>query len=357
MKQAKLEKFYYDPFLVRLLLLFYVWGLCFLLLKHIGFNSSTSSIVHNPQNAKTLANFGYQEGNLDHLSEVAINPSFWQNRSEYPYRSSIQTSNIDWGLFGNWSYLLPLLLGGILVFLFFSRQQYLERTILEMRKKEVEYLDAMSNQKSALLRARIHPHFLSNSMSAIGSYILAQSPLKAYQYLQNFSKLMREILEKGAEPFLPLEEELLLLDTFLESLALPLAEGKLKWDFHIDPRLDRSTILLPTMVLQPFIENAVEHGIKPKKGRGTIEIKINKVENFMICTVEDDGVGRRDKKGTTKDGHQSLSTTITKERVQLLGETKGVAGTLEIFDLKDAQGKAKGTRVVMKLPLIWAAAT
>lgn len=354
MKKAKLAKFYYDPFIVRLLLLFYVWGLCFLLLKHVGFNSS---IVYTPRNAKTLANFGYQEGKLGHLSGVSIHSSLWQNRSPYGFQNSTQTENLDGGLFENWPYLLSLLLGGILVSLSFSRQQYLERTISEMRKKEVEYLHAMSNQKSALLRARIHPHFLSNSMSAIGSYILVQSPLKAYQYLQNFSKLMREVLEKASEPFLSLEEELLMLDAFLESLALPLAEGKLKWNFNIDPSLDRSMTLLPTMVLQPFVENAVEHGIKPKKGGGTIEIKIKEVEGFIICTIEDDGVGRRDKKEGTKGGHQSLSTTITKERVQLLGETEGVDVDLGIFDLRDAQGKAKGTRVVMKLPLILAVTT
>ncbi len=233
-----------------------------------------------------------------------------------------------------------------------SRHYQLEHLLADFKQKEADYKDALLDQKMILLRTQIHPHFLSNSMSVIGAYILEQTPIQAYQYLQDFSHLMRDVLEKATEPFLSLQEEVHFLESFLRNLALMLPENKLNWRFLVDPQLDDQQILIPTMILQPLVENAVEHGIKPKEGEGKVTISFTKKEDYLLCTVEDDGVGRFHKHASLRPGHSSMALTITKQRLQLIAGDHPSAYTLKTYDLVDDEGGAQGTKVVVKLPLI-----
>ncbi|MBX2877385.1 MAG: histidine kinase [Saprospiraceae bacterium] len=233
-----------------------------------------------------------------------------------------------------------------------SRHQELEHMLAEFKQKETEYRHALLDQKMILLRTQINPHFLSNSMSVIGAYVLEQTPIQAYQYLQDFSSLMRDILEKAAEPFLPLEDEVHFLSAFLRNLSLQLPENKLEWHFELDPKLDPKRVLVPTMILQPLVENAIEHGIKPKKGRGRITISFTEIEGLLVCAVEDDGVGRLSEQQIQRPGHSSMALAITQQRLQLMSAEHLSTYGLKIFDLVNDEGEAAGTKVQLKLPLL-----
>lgn len=255
--------------------------------------------------------------------------------------------------------LLTLLVGfGILiswgmVYGLLSRHHQLEHMLVELKQKEDNYKHALMDQKMVLLRTQIHPHFLSNSMSVIGAYILERTPIQAYQYLQDFSDLMRGILEKATEPFLSLQEEVHFLDHFLRNLSLLLPESKLSWHITVDPKLDKEETLIPTMILQPLVENAIEHGIRPKDGPGKVTISFTKEEGFLVCMVEDDGVGRfHSKRKASRPGHSSMAMAITEKRLQLITSERTPNYALKIHDLVDRKGEAVGTRVVVKLPLM-----
>lgn len=233
-----------------------------------------------------------------------------------------------------------------------SRHHQLEHMLADFKKKEADYKHALLDQKMMLLRTQIHPHFLSNSMSVIGAYILDRTPIQAYQYLQDFSGLMRGILEKATEPFLSLQEEVHFLDNFLRNLSLLLPENKLSWRFIVDPQIDAWQTLIPTMILQPLVENAIEHGIKPKDGEGIVTIRFTEENDCLVCTVEDDGVGRSNQPSVHRPGHSSMALAITEQRLQLIAGGQTPSYTLKTYDLLDNEGRARGTKVVVKLPLI-----
>ena len=247
---------------------------------------------------------------------------------------------------------LGLLVSCGMVFGLLSRHHELDHMIAAFKRKEAAYEHALLDQKMMLLRTQINPHFLSNSMSVIGAYILEQTPHLAYQYLQGFSHLMRDVLEKATEPYLSLKDEVHFLEKFLHNLSLQLPDGKLTWEFVIGPSLDPLETLVPTMILQPLVENAIEHGVRPKEGHGHLVISFAELEGILVCTVEDDGVGRSNKKEVQPSDHTSMALSITKERLQLMSAYQRPDYALNTIDLINEQGEARGTRVVVKLPLL-----
>lgn len=247
---------------------------------------------------------------------------------------------------------IGLLVSCGMVFGLLSRHRELDHMIATFKRKEAAYEHALLDQKMRLLRTQINPHFLSNSMSVIGAYILEQTPHLAYQYLQGFSHLMRDVLEKATKPYLILKDEVHFLDKFLHNLSLQLPDRKLTWEFVIGPSLDPAEILVPTMILQPLVENAIEHGVRPKDGPGHVVISFAGLEGVLLCAVEDDGVGRSNKQEGTKSGHTSMALSITKERLQLMSTYQRPDYALNTIDLINEQGEASGTRVEIKLPLL-----
>lgn len=222
----------------------------------------------------------------------------------------------------------------------------------EFRRKEAQAKQEVAEHKMALLRLQMNPHFFSNSLSAIGHYILDESPRKAYGFLQHFSTLMRGVLEKAAHAYISLGEEIELLTSFLEIKSLELAEEKLSWQFEVDETLDEEVVLVPTMLLQPIIENAVEHGVAPKKNKGLIQITFKRDQRKLICTVQDDGIGRAASAKMKKaKASKSKAMEITLDRLRLLQEETGEIASMEVIDLQADDGTALGTRVVLTLPL------
>jgi sensor histidine kinase YesM len=172
---------------------------------------------------------------------------------------------------------------------------------------------------------------------------------------------MRAILEHSRNESIPLDRE---LDTIRDYLELQKVRFADKFDYHIDidTDIDIETVMVPPMLAQPFIENAIEHGIKHKEGKGRIDITIGRFDDWAIgrlgdwaiFEVKDDGIGRakaRDLLLKQEESHKSLATVITLERIAALNRKSKRKITMEIIDLKDEKGEARGTRVVFGLPL------
>lgn len=205
--------------------------------------------------------------------------------------------------------------------------------------------------KMEALRAQINPHFMSNSLNAIENLVNRQENAAAAKYLIHFSRLSRKILSSSRNSLTTLNEELKTLEHFLALEQLRFKD-KLQYEITISDDLSPKTVQIPSLILQPYVENAIWHGIKPKKGPSLLEIKAEKEGKLLKCTIEDDGVGRKKAQEIKEQSilvkHKSQGMKITEERLERVGKVKG--SKVEIIDLYDEKGEPRGTRVIIRLP-------
>ncbi|MCB0554256.1 MAG: histidine kinase [Phaeodactylibacter sp.] len=218
------------------------------------------------------------------------------------------------------------------------------------KRKEAEYKQLVAENETAVLRLQMNPHFIFNSMNSISSYILQKDIDTANDYLNRFAKLMRMILKFAEKPFLSVSQELELLEQYLNTEAMRF-EDKIDYEFKVADDLDPDEVILPTMILQPFIENAIWHGLATKEGAKKISIGFEQEAGQLICSVQDNGIGRAAAQGKAPS-HESKAISITRRRLSILEEMEGASTSLEIIDLKDEAGSPAGTRVVICLPLL-----
>jgi LytS/YehU family sensor histidine kinase len=204
--------------------------------------------------------------------------------------------------------------------------------------------------EQTLMRSQMNPHFIFNSLIAIQSYIYKQDAVKAGDYLARFADLIRIILENSREEFVILEKEIKMLKAYLELQDLRF-ENKFDYQIQIDEELDTSATQIPPMMAQPFIENAIEHGIRHKETKGYVKISIQKTGKEILWIVEDDGVGRKNAKELSKrKDHRSMATSITSDRLKMLSKKEKEKFILEIDDLVDKDLNPLGTRVAFSIP-------
>jgi sensor histidine kinase YesM len=177
---------------------------------------------------------------------------------------------------------------------------------------------------------------------------------KAGRYLSNFSKLIRNILENSREDSVTLDKEISTVTNYLELQKLRYGD-KFDFEIEVDENLETEELMVPPMLAQPFIENAVEHGVKYKEGQGHIKVTFTRKGDNVIFEVEDDGIGRqRAKEIAIRRGkkHKSLATTITNERIQSLSRKLRRKILINITDLTDDQDNPSGTKVTFELPVL-----
>lgn len=230
-----------------------------------------------------------------------------------------------------------------LLFVIFYQQQ---RVVLARNKQQ------LTTNKYESLRAQMNPHFIFNTINGVQNQILKSDKLEAYNYLNRFAETIRLMLNNSGHSFVSLREEVELIEHYLalESVRFP---GKFQYEFIIDDELVERNPLIPTMILQPIVENTVIHGLSNKEGEGRLLINISLQEKSLLCTVEDDGIGRtaamKLKRNRGKN-HLSMASENTKERINLLKKFGYKQSQLFIEDLYDAQGNAAGTRVQFVVP-------
>lgn len=228
--------------------------------------------------------------------------------------------------------------------------------VQNIRKKEKAEFDKkveISKVELKALRAQMNPHFVFNSLNSIQHYILNSNSTEAAKYLNKFAKLIRVILNNSEKAMVTINEDVESLRLYLE-LEQMRFDGKFDYSIHIDPSVDGDYDEIPPMLMQPYIENAILHGLNPKPEKGHLKIDIFTKENYIVCRISDDGIGR-DSAGEikrTQPGQQykSLGMKITSERVRILNDINKSDLSVEISDLKDEQGKACGTMVELFIP-------
>ena len=207
--------------------------------------------------------------------------------------------------------------------------------------------------KQKLLRLQMNPHFIFNSLASIQNTIINNDPEKATRYLARFSKLVRNILDSSVEDFIPLEEEISTIENYLKLQRFRFPD---KFDFNIetDPELDTESIIIPAMLVQPFVENSIEHGMKQKIEKGNIRVRFKKKDSELVIEVEDDGIGRNKAKELLKEqekDHKSLANDIVRDRIKILNKIRKRKIIFEVSDLNDANGNPCGTLVRITIPV------
>lgn len=255
-----------------------------------------------------------------------------------------------------WFYTL-LALSFLLIVYAVYRQQVrrieFRRKEAEYKQKQAEYQQQIAEIETSVLRLQMNPHFIFNSMNSISSYILKKDVSTANDYLGRFAKLMRMILKFAEKPFIDISTEMELLQQYLDTEKMRFHK-EFDYEFEVGPEVDPDDVVIPTMILQPFVENAIWHGLAQKKGRGTIRI-VFKIENEQLhCSIEDDGVGRHaaQEQSLKAKQHESKALAITARRLHLLEEQEGEHASYRIEDLVDDRGRPAGTRVVLQMPVL-----
>jgi tetratricopeptide (TPR) repeat protein len=233
----------------------------------------------------------------------------------------------------------------IILLYFISKQLRLakkQQIIIEKQNKEIEM---------KALRSQMNPHFLFNSLNSIKHFIIKNESTVAAGYLTKFAKLVRLVLENSKHNLISLQEELDCLNYYLELEKLRF-NGK--FDFKITGDVEANSIEVPPLILQPFIENAIWHGILNKTdGFGQIDVVVNNMANAVQIEITDNGIGRKKAAEIVAESglqKKSMGLTITHERLQVLNRVIGVESTIEITDLTDANNEASGTKVIVYLP-------
>jgi hypothetical protein len=242
--------------------------------------------------------------------------------------------------------LSTLILIALIVFLNYRRFQRIKKKH-EVEKKLLEIEKQKFDLEQKALRLQMNPHFIFNSLNSIQSYILSNDAEKAVLYLGKFSQLMRLILTHSSNQYISLKEELNAITHYLDLEKLRF-ENKFDYTIKIDRSLDEEFVDIPPMIIQPYIENAIIHGLLHKGTKGKIDIEFKGEDKKIICTITDDGVGRQrsmeiDKQSGIK--RKSRGMLITQARLEILNRQSEDEFSVRIFDLKDESGNPSGTKV------------
>jgi ligand-binding sensor domain-containing protein len=222
------------------------------------------------------------------------------------------------------------------------RRRQKERDQLSKRILDTEYM---------ALRAQMNPHFIFNCLNSIQQFVFDQDIVSANKYISGFAKLIRATLQQSTAAYIPLSDEMEYLSTYL-SLEKLRFQDKMDYSIEVDPSLSQQEIFIPPMLIQPYVENCMRHGLRHKQdGRGYIWISTRPVEDKMVCIIEDNGIGRRQAAQYKTREHieyQSRGMSLTADRIRLINTAYGNSIRTEVIDLQDEQGRATGTRVIIE---------
>jgi tetratricopeptide (TPR) repeat protein len=230
-------------------------------------------------------------------------------------------------------------------------QKDLEMQQLASEKKHAELQQQALELEMQALRAQMNPHFIFNCLNSINRFIFKNETKEASDYLTRFSRLIRMVLLHSQKKLVPLEDELEMLKLYLDMERL---RFKNAFDYHITTTndIENSSVFIPPLLLQPFCENAIWHGLMHKEGPGHLNIELNEDNGILNCIITDDGVGREkaeEYKSKSAEKEKSMGLKITTERLALLNREIGLQTFYEIEDLKDEKGDANGTKVILKI--------
>ena len=201
------------------------------------------------------------------------------------------------------------------------------------------------------LRAQMNPHFIFNCLSSINRFILKNEPDMASDYLTRFSRLIRLVLINSQQSLIVLQDEIEMLRLYIEMEQL---RFKKAFDYSVTYTndIEPANALIPPLLLQPFCENAIWHGLMHKQGHGLIAINFEMRDNVLVCTITDNGIGRAkaaEVKSKPVEKIKSLGLALTTERLALFNRNLAAQTSFDIKDVTDAAGNTAGTQVILKI--------
>ncbi len=229
----------------------------------------------------------------------------------------------------------------------------------QVKKKQrlkSEYEKKLANVEMSALLAQMNPHFLFNSLNSIDSYIIRNESKKASEYLNNFARLMRLILQNSRSNYINLKDELEALDLYMQMESLRF-KNKFNYSIAVDENVETSSIVIPPMLIQPYVENAIWHGLMHKTNgtEGLVKINISKNADDLLCVIEDNGIGRKKatelKEQKQKNHKRSMGMQITQDRIEIINKLYNMNASINIYDMEDELGNAKGTKVELIIPV------
>jgi LytS/YehU family sensor histidine kinase len=227
-----------------------------------------------------------------------------------------------------------------------------------MKKSRMEVMELnvkIAESKFLNLRLQMNPHFLFNSLSSIQLLIVSKQTTEAYKYLTLFSNFLRSLLNYAEKNFMPLDEELKVLKMYIELEGLRF-DKTFSFEIQVDESLSNDEILVPSLMVQPFVENAIWHGLLHKEGEKKLSVHFNNHEDeWLTCVIEDNGIGRVSSNSIQKNKissivHKSKGIAIIRERLSLLQQKTGKPAHVEITDLYNQHSEATGTKVIITIP-------
>lgn len=266
----------------------------------------------------------------DHIAsiKITINPPFWKT---WWFRTGIQLLLIS------------------LVFLFFRIRI---NRVKNEEKKKAEFRIALSEIEMKALRTQMNPHFIFNSLNSINNFVMENNAQAASDYLARFSRLIRLVFENSMHKTIPLCNDLEALELYIQMEKLRFGK-KINYHLHLSPQVDTEKVLIPPLLIQPFVENALLHGILPSEKEGNLSISITVNDQVLVIIIHDDGIGRKQaslNKEKYRSTHTSYGIKVTRERIDLLNTNSAFSGSVNYTDHVDANYNATGTSVEIRLP-------
>jgi hypothetical protein len=264
--------------------------------------------------------------------QFSIQPAFWK----------------QW-----WFYLICLMVVFTLILVYYKRQINIRINKLEAQKKSMQLEQELGKSMLTSIRAQMNPHFFYNALNTIQAYIFMNDKTRASSYLAKFSRLTRIILEMSEAETVSLNEEVETMKLYLDLEKMRFDSG-FEYDMQFQGIDNKEMIEIPSMIIQPYIENAIKHGLLHKNGDKLLQIIFERKSNILQVTIDDNGIGRKRSEELNKiktEKYRSFATKASEKRMELLNKGRSEKIKIEITDETHPNGSAAGTRVVLIIPI------
>ena len=282
----------------------------------------------------------------DYTFRVRLAGSSFAQNPEYSIRISVAKP-----FWKTWWFILSnvFLVVGVLT----SAHRLRLKQVRKQQIQKIEFQQKIAEAEMHALRLQMNPHFIFNSLNSINRFILKSDVEQATHYLTKFSKLMRLILDNSKNKIVSLNDELMTIKLYIDLESIRF-NGKFNYSINLDDKINPELIAIPPMLIQPFIENAIWHGLLHKNSVGNIQIFFQKENDLLVCTVQDDGIGRKmaqQLRSKTAVIEKSYGMKIAKDRLSYENQN-GNQSSVDVFDLVSNDGISLGTKVVIKIKIV-----
>ena len=299
----------------------------------------------NQEKYKVLSDSLLNEENIKKISEIEYEYKYKKELDDAVLRETKLTKTVETTAQDLEKSQRNLLLG-IITFLAVAMVLGSIIFYLKLRNSKAKTDNIITEQK--LLRTQMTPHFIFNSLSVLQGMILNKEESKSISYLSKFSKLLRITLENSRDKTVLLSHELEAVENYLSLQNIE--NEKITFQLHVDKAIETNIIKVPPMLIQPFVENAIEHAFKNKKNNCVIEIKLTLDDSKLICVILDNGMGIDSSERNSNQNKKSLATKITKERLDYLSKDFKMDASITIEDR--SKYNEQGTKVTIQIPFL-----